>query len=141
MFSPEFIESFWSRVDRSGGPDTCWPWLGGKTGDSQKLYGTVWIPTEIGRKRTRRAHVVAFTIEHNHWPEHQVNHSCDFPLCCNPSHLYDGPQSKNMADMIKRERRDHHKAITTLRLAGFDFKARARLAGLARRKQPSARPV
>lgn len=31
-------ERFWPKVDKSGGPDACWPWLGGINGDG---YGFI----------------------------------------------------------------------------------------------------
>lgn len=40
MSNPEDDWSwFWSRVDRSGGPDACWPWLGGEA----KANGTGYV--------------------------------------------------------------------------------------------------
>src|SRR5689334_7900007 len=40
-------DEFWSRVDRSGGPTACWPWMGPRTKDG------------YGRFRGRYAHRIA----------------------------------------------------------------------------------
>lgn len=37
-------------------------------------------------------------------PENHVLHRCDVPLCCNPSHLYDGTPLQNMTDKHLRGR-------------------------------------
>jgi hypothetical protein len=87
---------FWSHVDQSGGPDACWPWT-----LSQHLgYGTVgWDG------RNRKAHRVAFYLANGRWPSEDALHHCDNPSCCNPSHLFEGNQAANMADMKTKGRR------------------------------------
>jgi hypothetical protein len=53
--SAETVERFWSRVDRSGGPDACWPWVGNSRYTSG--YGRVWF---CGKDA--RSHRVAYTL-------------------------------------------------------------------------------
>ena len=79
-----------ARVDRSGGPDACWPWTGG-TVDG---YGRIRVgPTNVG------AHRLAWELEHGPVPDGKVlDHTChngtECPggptcphrRCCNPRH-------------------------------------------------------
>lgn len=36
--NPDIVAKFWAQVDRSGGPDACWPWLGKKTKEDARGY-------------------------------------------------------------------------------------------------------
>lgn len=88
--------AFWSKVDRTGGPDACWPWL---AAEDRNGYGAVkWE----GKKRG--AHVVAWMLVNGRWPEPgmDVCHTCvQNRLCCNPAHLYEGTRKQNVADMVQ----------------------------------------
>lgn len=88
---------FWAKVDRSGGPNACWPFLGFRDEDG---YGNFWLDG-----RNEYAHRVAFLLSHGHWPEPNGNHVCDNPTCCNPAHIYAGTQKRNM---IERDERGRH---------------------------------
>lgn len=94
----------WARVDKSGGPDACWPWLGSHTKDG---YGTIWSGgnKREGARQTL-THRVAWALEHDKPvpPGLMVRHDCDNPPCCNPKHLRLGTQSSNMLDMWNRLR-------------------------------------
>jgi hypothetical protein len=102
-FTPEWIERFWSRVDRSGGPDACWEWQGArKTRD----YG------QLGQgpgKPLISAHRAAFLIANGEIPDEAPNvlHSCDNPPCCNPAHLRAGTFRDNNLDIVLRGRTAH----------------------------------
>lgn len=90
---------FWEKVDRSGGPDACWPWTKYCDPDG---YGRVG--TDPGR--VELAHRVAWRLTYPGEPMPSVvRHSCDNPPCQNPAHLLDGSQTDNMADMDRRGRR------------------------------------
>jgi hypothetical protein len=81
-------ETFWSKVDRSAGPDGCWPWLGAR----KDAYGSV--------DRSDRAHRAAFQLSGGVIPPGQlVRHLCHNTLCCNPAHLAAGTHADNMHDM------------------------------------------
>lgn len=94
---------FTDRIDRSGGPDACWPWIGATDIEGYGRYST-WCP--ITKKRSHfRAHCMAF--EHHHGTIDKtllVRHSCDNPPCCNPAHLLQGTHAKNARDRVERGR-------------------------------------
>lgn len=89
------IARFWSKVDRSGGPDRCWPWL---LSCNRGGYGQLQL-----RSRKHRAHRVAFFLTHGRWPA-VARHRCDNPPCCNPAHLLEGTHEDNMRDKSRRGR-------------------------------------
>lgn len=83
---------FWSQVEIS---DACWLWHGANDG----RYGVVrW------NGRLTKAHRVAWEIDHREAPQAQVLHRCDTPLCVRPSHLFEGTQADNLADMKAKGR-------------------------------------
>jgi hypothetical protein len=85
---------FWDRLDRSGGPEACWPFVGRVDTEG---YGMLEF-----RGRTVKAHRMAYFHAHGCWPR-TCRHTCDVKGCCNPAHLLDGTQAENMQDA--RERR------------------------------------
>jgi hypothetical protein len=89
--SESTAERFWSKVDKSGGPDGCWPWAASVNKDG---YGRF-----KARGVNQNAHRVAVELVTN-LPllNLQANHRCDNRLCCNPKHIYVGNQSDNMRD-------------------------------------------
>ena len=89
-------ETFWLHVDRTGGPDACWPWTGRRTDG----YGAVG-----SGKLFDRAHRLAFRLSGGIIPPGQiVRHLCHNPLCCNPAHLAAGTHADNMHDMAQAGR-------------------------------------
>jgi len=99
IFSPDFAARFWTKADRTGGPDACWPWtcaIGG-TG-----YGYVWVPTVM---KVVSAHRLAYVLTNGAVSQDIViRHSCDNRPCVNPRHLLAGTQSDNMKDKVSRGR-------------------------------------
>jgi len=84
-------ERFWSLVDRSGGPESCWPWTGGL---NEFGYGLVYI-----NGKTFTAHRHAWRLTHGEPPvDLCCCHACDRPICCNPTHLWLGTNEENIAD-------------------------------------------
>ena len=72
------------RIDRSGGPDGCWPWRGQLTPFG---YGRMAV-----HGRLLMAHRLAYEIAHGPVPSGVwVLHRCGNPGCCNPRHLELGP--------------------------------------------------
>lgn len=106
-----FVDWFWSNVDRSGGPDACWPWTGRR---GEKGYGRVAIGTTQPRSTTRATHV-AYFLEFGAWPDEDkpiVLHTCDNPPCCNPRHLRLGTHAENNEDMVAKNRHRPHARVT-----------------------------
>src|SRR4051812_19427853 len=85
-------ERFWAKVDRTAGPDACWPWMGARFWfghGAVKVGGRPW-----------GTHRVAWELTNGAIPAgQQVNHRCDHPPCCNPTHLWLGTQLDNVRDM------------------------------------------
>jgi hypothetical protein len=88
---------FWPKVD-IGEPDRCWPWKGSKMG---RGYGKAWV-----NERYIGAHRIAWGLTNGEMPpdDMMVLHSCDNPICVNPSHLRVGTHQHNMDDKEARGR-------------------------------------
>lgn len=87
----------WTKIDRSAGPDGCWPWRGWANCDG---YGYIWINDE-GYRVTRVLYFLTYgTIDDTLL----VCHDCDNPRCCNPAHLWQGTIADNHADMCAKGR-------------------------------------
>lgn len=88
---------FWLKVDQSGGPNACWPWLGKKSGRWQRGQCNYF-------GRTENASRVAWILHFKQQPVHQVLHCCpdgEYGNCCNPRHMYDGTSLDNAIDRAK----------------------------------------
>lgn len=83
----------WEPVTESG----CWIWTGAVTGNG---YGAFWISG-----RYDGAHRAAYTLYNGGIPKNKVVcHSCDNPLCVNPSHLFLGSVINNNKDRDEKGR-------------------------------------
>lgn len=89
----EAIERFWSRVDRSGGPDSCWPWSGPP---SDTGYGQITIKNVHWNTHAFAYYVTKFGVPDGLHIDHECHNgdlsckggrSCRHRLCCNPAHL------------------------------------------------------
>lgn len=110
-------ERFVEMVDRRG-PDQCWMW----TGPVRKRYGAISAGGAHGR--TLRANRVAWELANKRSIPGGlvVRHSCDTPLCCNPSHLILGTHKQNSADRVERFRHVRGTAHPLHRLTDDDVR-------------------
>lgn len=91
-------DRFWRHVDRSGGPEACWPWTGYRL--ARMKYGR--LSEDDGGVLAHRA---AFELSGGVIPPGMiVMHQCDNPPCCNPTHLRVGTIADNNRDRDQKGR-------------------------------------
>jgi hypothetical protein len=100
---------FWFYVDKSGGPDACWPW---------SMYTD---PSGYGRVRdgdvSEYTHRVAWEFTNGPIPRGMyICHHCDNPPCCNPAHLFMGTPADNARDRDAKGR-SHAQRVRRAHLA------------------------
>lgn len=93
MTDAEFVEAFWSKVDRSGGPRACWPWTASRQPDG---YGKV---NRRGRYLVASHVALEIALGRDLAPGEFSCHRCDNPPCCNPAHLFPGTNAENLRDL------------------------------------------
>jgi hypothetical protein len=93
-------QRFRSKIDTSGGPDACWPWIAARNNNG---YGLFWCAG-----RLVLAHRFAYELAHGPLADDQrACHDCpegDNPACCNAAHLFAGTQAANIRDMVTKGR-------------------------------------
>lgn len=85
---------FERKVDRSGGPDACHPWLGSKHWRGHGYFN-------VGDHKIEYAHRVALALYLGRHVEGHALHKplvCHNPSCCNGAHLYEGDDAQNTRD-------------------------------------------
>lgn len=100
----KFEAHFWSRIDQSGGPDSCWLWTGAC---DEGGYGITAARALFG-KGPHRSHRIAYQLHHGvRLRKDQLTlHDCpggDNPRCCNPRHLYAGTHADNGRDRKEKK--------------------------------------
>lgn len=106
FLTPRDIESFWKKVDSSGGPDSCWLWTGYINGG----YGQFSRKRKNEPRLAMRAHRLSYILVKGPIPDDapMVRHMCDVRLCCNPNHLETGTAEQNARDVVDRGRHWTH---------------------------------
>lgn len=80
VFDDLTIERFWSKVDKSAGPDECWLW---NASLSAKGYAYFWC-----NRKVTYGHRVSYMIAKGAiLEEMMVDHICRNRACVNPIHL------------------------------------------------------
>jgi hypothetical protein len=92
----DLAERFWEKVDRTGGPAACWPWLAATDSHGRGQFNVHGKPQKAPR--------VAYALTYNEPGALFVCHHCDNGLCCNPAHLFLGTHQDNMDDMVSKGR-------------------------------------
>src|SRR5687767_6700752 len=87
---------FWEKVDQSGGPETCWPWLGAIQTRSPGGHGGYGYFFRLNKVRYAHRRALELTLGRSLEPGEIALHTCDNPPCCNPAHLRAGTQLDNM---------------------------------------------
>lgn len=76
-------DRFWPKVDKSAGPDACWPWIAHKAWNG---YGEFRMPTNKGK--LLKAHRVSYMLLIGPVPDNlDLDHLCRNRACVNPAHL------------------------------------------------------
>lgn len=102
VLGPEWVDHFWRRVDRSGGPQACWPW---RASLDHYGYGACSTPkTTTQDPKTVKAHRMAVWLDRREEPQglEGVLHGdqCE-RSCCNPAHLRIGTRAENTHDAVR----------------------------------------
>lgn len=87
-----------ARVDRSGGPDACWPWTGHIT--ERRPYGQFSRCGFSFYAHRAAADIAGLGVRRGL----DVCHRCDNPPCCNPAHLFVATHRENLLDAAAKGR-------------------------------------
>lgn len=109
------LDRFWTRVDRTGGPDACWPWVAGRFANG---YGSFRVD---GRNARAHRWLLGHLRGEALGADELGCHHCDNPPCCNPRHLFIGSHGDNTRDMTAKGR--HRSQVKTHCPKGHEYTA------------------
>lgn len=100
MTDRPLADRFWAKVDKSAGPDGCWPWIGARHPDG---YGHI----RVGNKIMTSSRLAYELGTGQPLGELHALHRCSNSWCCNPAPIYAGDNRENSRDRTwaARERR------------------------------------
>lgn len=102
-------KSIRSRFEEKIKKENCWLWTASTRGNNG--YGGF----RVNKTSIRLAHNVAYELYKGEIPEGQrVLHTCDNPLCVNPTHLFLGTQIDNIKDRDMKGRQRNKSSVKKL---------------------------
>jgi hypothetical protein len=110
-FSSHFLESFWSRVDKTS-ENGCWLWTGATNGvePTGGSYGMVFFyGHEYGRGKRKKmlVHRISYILANGAIPPRLfIDHICHNKLCVNPAHLEAVSNKQNCENLIGASRKN-----------------------------------
>lgn len=112
------IDRVWDGIDKSAGPDGCWPRRGARSNQSRTIL--------VEGKRTPVTRIVMEMVTGEAIPKYKlVIQDCRNLACVNPKHLRVGTRSELLAIVTKRVS-DYDQKISELNAMGFSNSAIAR---------------
>jgi len=94
-----------TRVDRSGGPQSCWNYTGNRDPQGRPQDHSLEVTYGLPPGVYRAIMVLLGRLPMNSPREVQVMHAvCDNPSCCNPRHLQIGTAGENARDCADKGR-------------------------------------
>lgn len=111
-------ERFWEKVDRSGGPDACWPW---QARIDALGYGRIGI---FGKNRfAYHASCMLHGIPIPGYPKSKncIDHICGNRACVNPKHLRIVAQAQNCMELARPTPAWRNKYKTHCDAGGHEF--------------------
>ena len=108
-------EKFWTFVDKSAGPNKCWPW----TRPVHNGYGHFKFRLDGATEHNFGAHRLAYLLSGRTIPDGLVlDHLCRVRHCCNPDHLEPVTNAENV---LRGEGRSAQNARATHCIHGHEF--------------------
>lgn len=99
LYPQDVLDRFWAKVEKKS-PTECWEWTAGTS--KPYRYGVFHPrkPLTVGAHRFSLELKLGRPIK----PGMYACHTCDYPPCVNPNHLYEGTHQDNVNDAVRRDR-------------------------------------